>query len=312
MSLTPPPYSQQRRSLLLLTLLGGLPMWARSALKELRVLSTAETAAQRQTLEALRARYPGLSIDSDPASAESRRNPAGGPLVTVGPAALKQALDAGLKGPVVSIFTSSQTYRRLSSAAGHDRLAITGIFAEAPPLAQLQLIAALFERRVAVGVLLSEESAHLERPLRQAATQTGIELQVVWVEPDSNVVRSLNQLNGAQVLLAVPDSTLYTTTTLRSVLESTYRRRLPVIGFSSATVAAGTLATAYADVDDVAADLIELLDGLGNQGSGPLPEPRFPRYWRVSVNESVARSLGLAITDKVRALGSRPTTGRPG
>jgi hypothetical protein len=59
----------------------------------------------------------------------------------------------------------------------------------------------------------------------------------------------------------------------------------------------------------MAADLLDLLDGLPSSGS-PLPEARYPKYWRVTINDNVARSLGLAVSDKVRALGARPA-GRP-
>jgi putative tryptophan/tyrosine transport system substrate-binding protein len=111
-------------------------------------------------------------------------------------------------------------------------------------------------------------------------------------------------------LLAVPDGTLYTPDALRAVLESSYRRGLPVVGFSAATVAAGTLATAYCAPEDVAADLIDFLDAWAAQGAAALPEARFGRYWRVVVNETVARSMGLPLSDKVRNLGNAPT-GRP-
>jgi ABC-type uncharacterized transport system substrate-binding protein len=169
----------------------------------------------------------------------------------------------------------------------------------------MQLIAALFERRVTVGVLLTEASAHLEKPLRQAAQNAGLDIQLSQATGGQDAVRAINTLNAAQVLLAVPDGRLYTPDTLRAVLESTYRRGLPVIGFSTATVTAGTLACAHADLDDIAADLIELIDSLPASGT-PLPEARYPRYWRVAINDNVARSLGLTVSDKVRSLGVRP------
>jgi ABC-type uncharacterized transport system substrate-binding protein len=122
------------------------------------------------------------------------------------------------------------------------------------------------------------------------------------VAPSVDVVRSLTRLRGVQVLLAVPDNVLYTPDTLRAILESTYRRGMPVIGFSSATVAAGTLATAYCAIDDVVADLADLLDGPGEV----LPEPRFPQYWRVVVNDSVARSLGVPLSERILRLGNKP------
>ncbi|RZI83522.1 MAG: hypothetical protein EOP38_12345 [Rubrivivax sp.] len=271
--------------------------------RELRVVPGPDTASGRQILQALKARFPGLVVDADPGS----RGPA--THLAIGPVALRRALDADVKGALISVFTASQVNRQWlghEAMGTRDRLAVTAIHAEASPFAQMQLIAALFERRVTVGVLLSEASAYLERPLRQAASQNGVDLMIEHAPPAPDVVRALTRLNAAQVLLAVPDSTLYTPDTLRAVLESTYRRGLPVVGFSSATVAAGTLATAHASIDDVVADLGELIDGLGSATSINLPEPRFPRYWRVSVNTSVARSLGVPITDRVLNLGNSP------
>jgi hypothetical protein len=57
------------------------------------------------------------------------------------------------------------------------------------------------------------------------------------------------------------------------------------------------------------ADLSEIIDSNGWQAGGSLHEPRTCRYWRVQLNESVARSLGIAVSDKVRKLGNRPARG---
>lgn len=280
-----------------------------STQRELRVISGQESASARQMLQALKARFPSLVTDADPAAFDGKRGPA--VYVSIGAQSLQRALGADLKAPLLSLMTSSQSYRQLVAPEGggaKDRPNVSAVFADAAPTAQLQLISAIFDSRVTVGTLLSDASAYLERPLRQAATQAGIELLIEKVAPSADVVRALTRLRGAQVLLAVPDGTLYTPDTLRSILESTYRRAMPVIGFSAATVAAGTLATAYCTIDDMVADLADWLDDLGN---GPLPEPRFARYWRVAVNESVARSLGVPIDDKVRQLGNHPGGKQP-
>jgi len=40
--------------------------------------------------------------------------------------------------------------------------------------------------------------------------------------------------------------------------------------------------------------------------AGRLPEPTYPRFWRVAVNETVARSLNIVVSDEVRHLGNKP------
>jgi ABC-type uncharacterized transport system substrate-binding protein len=115
--------------------------------------------------------------------------------------------------------------------------------------------------------------------------------------------RALTRLQSATVLLIFPDAALYTPQSLRQLLESTYRRRQPVIGFSAGLVAAGTLASAYTDIDDTVFHLDMLVE---KAADGRIPEPTYPRYWRVAINDNVARSLDLVVDDSVRALGERP------
>lgn len=293
------------RALLSLGGLSVLDLQAATA-REIRIVSPPDAGTQKHIIQALKSHYPGLLFDADPTSLDLRHSTS--PVVALGPAALRRTLELDFRAPLISALSSSQAYRRLLAASSRDPSACTALFAEASPAAQMQLIAAIFERKVTVGALLSDASSYLEKPLRQAAIQAGLELQLARTESGQDPVRVINALGGIHVLLAVPDNTLYTPDTLRSVLESTYRRGLPVIGFSAATVTAGTLASAWSDPEDIAADLIELLDSLGTNA---LPEARYPRYWRVTINENVARSLGLSITDKVRAMGTRPP-GRTG
>jgi putative ABC transport system substrate-binding protein len=304
----PHPDLLTRRKLLGTLLgLGSWPLLAAGPARELRVLTAPDPAPQRALLQALRQRHPNLQADADPAALDGRRNSL---WLTLGPQALRRALEAEVHQPLVSVLSSSQAYRRQLATANREAASTTALFAEASPAAQMQLIAALFERRVVVGTLLSESSAWMDKPLRQAAQAAGLDVQVIYASPGQDPVRAINALNSAQVLLAVADGSLYTPDTLRAVLESTYRRGLPVIGFSAATVNAGTLACAHADQDDLAADLLELIDGLPS-GNLPLPEARHPRYWRVAINDNVARSLGMPVTDRLRNLGNHPT-GRPG
>lgn len=68
-------------------------------------------------------------------------------------------------------------------------------------------------------------------------------------------------------------------------------------------VMAGTLATAYAAVDDVAAQVDEIVQFISRERA---PESQYPYYWRVEINKQVARSLNIMISDGVLTLGNRP------
>jgi len=273
----------------------------------LRAITGDQTPATLRILEALKHRFAGLLIVNDVKAMANRE--AAAIYFAIGPAALVAASTSGLHGPVLSLFTSRQTFEQIvAKAAGGDHSrAVTAIYAEASPDSQLRLIAAIFQRRVSVGVLLTPATAHLGPLLARAARDVGLEINVHHAAPGANIVRELNRLSTSDVLLAIPDASLYSADSVQNILASTYRRGQPIVGLSQGLVGAGALASAYASAEDIAAQSEELLDELE---AGRIPEARYPAYWRVAVNDSVARSLNIVISDEARSLGDRPPPDR--
>lgn len=272
------------------------------AASEVRVLTSDDTPATRRVVEVLRGRFPRLVVGGEIDMLSRRAGPA--IYLAVGPASLKAALAAGLQAPVVSLFTSRQAFHQVVDAMPAAARRTTAIYAEAAPRHQLRLVSAIFQRRVAVGVLLTPGTAQMEPLLTEAARELDIELQTHYARPNANIVRELNRLDTSRVLLALPDAAIFSPDNFRDILESTYRRGQPIVCFSQGMVAAGCLAAAYATVEDIAAQAAETVAQLE---AGRMPPPRYPAYWRVAVNESVASSLNIVIGDDVRALGDRPT-----
>lgn len=278
---------------------------ARGALAaaEIRVVVHGDSPGQRAALRAIERRFGQVRTSADPKAFGTRS--ATSVYLAINAPALSAALAAEPPSPLVALFASSESYWSAvrDGSRSRSRGQVTAIFAEASPLHQLQLIARIYERRVSVGVLLTDATAHVEPALRQAARETDLQLQVERVAPNMDVLQALMRVSSATVLLAVPDRSLYTASNLRDILESTYRRGQPMIGFSTSMVSAGTLAAAYSSVDDTVAHLGEVIDAIE---SGRIPEPQYPKYWRVAINENVARSLNVVISDAVRNMGNRP------
>lgn len=291
------------------TLLCGIPtallvgsLRAQQPRGEVRVIASDDGPAARAIIQALKQRIPALTVVRTDQPQLRRPNTTA---ITIGPLALQAALNDGGDGAVLALFASQLTFNRLLGAAPAGVRRTTAIFAEAAPEAQLELIRALYQRRVAVGVLLSDATSHLEARLERGVRRHDLQLNVRRVTPGANPVRELNELAESDVLLALPDPTLYNGSTLPALLDSAYRRGKPLIGFSAPSVEAGALAAAVATAEDVAAHVQELLADLD---PARLPEPVHPRYWRVVINEQVARSLNVPIAETVRALGNRPSS----
>ena len=221
--------------------------------------------------------------------------------VAIGPTALRDALSRRCDCVVISAYTSSQVWRTLTSRQSQAqtrqrRPAITAIYAEPAPSDQMRLAALLYGRPVRVGVLLGPDTAFLRPVLHDAA-------EVQMYSPGEDLNHTLNSMTRAEMLLALPDSDIYNAENVRNILLSTYRRKQGVLGFSSDMVKVGALATTYSEIEDINAQVAEIAAHF--VGTGELAEPQFPRYFRTIINEGVASSLDLRVTDAARNFARR-------
>jgi hypothetical protein len=213
-------------------------------------------------------------------------------IVTVGPAALHEVAKRDCDCAVISAFTSSQVFRSVLSTMPPARAAAaTALYAEPAPADQLELVKKLYGRPVRIAAIVGGDTAFLK-----PALEGSVEVQDFAQGDDIN--RILSRIAQTEVLLALPDSGIYNTENIRNILLSTYRHKQGLVGFSADMVKVGALATTYSDIGDVNAQVAEMASSY--VASGVLPPPQFPRYFRTAVNEQVARSLDVKVSDEVR------------
>ena len=218
--------------------------------------------------------------------------------VAIGPTALRDALARRCDCVIISAFTSSQVWRALTAKAAGNRTAmLTAVYAEPAPADQLRLAALLYGRPVRVGAILGRDTAFL-----RTALESEVEVQPFAAGDDIN--HTLNGMTRAEVLLALPDGDVYNPENVRNILLSTYRRKQGVIGFSADMVKVGALATTYSEIEDINTQVAEIASSF--VATGELAPPQFPRYFRTVVNEGVARSLDVRVTDSARRFARHP------
>lgn len=269
-----------------------------------RVLLGDDSDSSRLIRSAFEKRFarPVFSFDASDLALPRRHNTL---CVAVGPEALKRALDAGVL-PLLSLFSSAEAYSTVVAASGGAAKTrqLAAIYAEPSPDQQFQLVRNLYGRRVRVGVLLSAATSRQQVELDSAARRWDLDLQVRIEPAGADILRALAGLDEVQVVLMIPDGTLYSSDGFRALIESTYRRGKGVIAFTPALVNAGALAGAYTSIDDTMTQLVEALEGRADRlWTGGI----YPKYWRVQINDVVARSLNLIVSAPVRMLGLRPT-----
>lgn len=269
---------------------------------DFRIVTVDDSEVTKRIVDGLQKKFPGAPIFTNPNRRLLKKRE--GIYIAVGPSALRALLAQNLDGVIVSVFTSGQAYKAILDSMPESRFnAVTAIYAEPAPSDQLRLISLLYKKKVNVAVFVSEKTAYLQPILRQASFQTSMPLAIEHVSAD-NLNRALNRIGDLPVLLATPDSTIYNGENLRNILVTTYRHHQAVVGFSTALVKAGALASAYSGIDDIIAQVGELLNDF--QATGRLPDPQFPKYFSVVINDDVARSLNLVIDDEARNFSRKP------
>ena len=212
--------------------------------------------------------------------------------VAIGPDALREAAARRCDCVVISAFTSSQVWHAIVDRlpAARARM-MTAVYAEPAPGDQVRLAALLYRRPVRVAAILGPDTSFLQPALIGQA-------EVLQAGREDDLGDVLARIGRNEVLLALPDSAVYNPENIRNILLSTYRRKQAVIGFSSDMVKVGALATTYSEIEDINAQVAEMAAGF--VATGELPPPQFPRYFRTAINEGVARSLDIAVSDEAR------------
>ena len=77
---------------------------------------------------------------------------------------------------------------------------------------------------------------------------------------------------------------------LKNIIISTYRSNRPVFGYSENMVKAGSVASYYTDMTDLAREVADILNILNSKDT---PYREHSKYNKLTINVAVARSLNL-------------------
>lgn len=294
----------------LLGWLGGIAV-AHAAVGVLVVLSDGgDTYGQvaRAFTDALGEQFPTRTRGLDSLSADDLRPVPGETLllVPIGMKATRFVADnLPARVAVLALLVPRQGFEAISWPAGFGKRRLSAVFIDQPLERSLQLIELLDPRLDRVGVVSSNsgtdtaqellmELAPAAQPVLRAHGQS---LRVQAVEGGKGVAEALRRLlPNVDVLLLLPDSLVVNSANVQNVLLTSYRYRVPVVGFSPGLVTAGAVAAVYSTPEQIGRAGAELA-AAWNPASGELPAARHASGFDLAVNGRVARSLGLAVPD---------------
>lgn len=298
--------------LVILTLLGG----GAHATDVVAVLSE-RGGAHLEALEALASELGrmGMSVSAtearsaaDVAAALAQQKP--GVVVTVGYESLRQVLDSDPRVPVLAALIPRAGFEGLLRGRPSNRSAVVALYLDQPVARQLEVLRLAFGSARRVAVLLGPESSSQQSLLTTSASVQGFTLQMAEVGPSRTVARALTEvLEGADVLLALPDAQVYNAATVGNVLISSYRARIPVLAFSPAYVRAGATLSLHSTPAQVGLQVALMVRQFVQTGT--LPASQYPSDFAITVNERVARSLDFdlnasLLTEQLKRLVRKP------
>lgn len=213
-------------------------------------------------------------------------------LITVGTQALARALAESEATPILATLIPREAYLRLTAHSSSRR--VSAVFIDQPLSRQLDAVAVALPERRRVGVILGPDSQRLLPELKSAATRRGLTLSAAVAESENDLFAALDKvLAEVDVLLATPDPRVYNAGTLQNILLASYRRQIPLVGFSPAYLRAGALLTLQSSPAQIAASASDAIRAA--LAGRVLPPPRHGREFSLTVNRHVARSLGIVI-----------------
>jgi putative ABC transport system substrate-binding protein len=220
-------------------------------------------------------------------------------VVAVGTAAQRgmQELFAGdpTPPPILAILVPHLAFERIADQKRLNAGSLSAVFLDQPPARQLELIRLALPAVRNIGILVSGESRGHVSALAKAASARSLKLVVSPVDQGGLFPALQSLLSDANVLLALPDPTVFNSQTAANILTAAYRRQVPLVGFSPSWVKAGALLALYSTPAQVGARGGELL--LHALAGRPLAPPQSPQEFVVKVNQDVARSLGIALDE---------------
>ena len=216
-------------------------------------------------------------------------------IVTVGMKAAELAVNQ-TGAPVLAVMIPRMGYEELLAqvAPQSPARAISAIYLDQPWNRQLDFLHAALPNRHRSG-LLHSPNTHIDvAHLRRDIADRGGSLVAQPVRSTERLHSILeNVLDGSDVLLAIPDGMIYSSSNIRNILLTSYRRGIPLIGLSLSYVNAGALCAIFSTPEQLAeqAGSTAILFSRTRQ----LPGSQYPAAFTIAANQQVARSLGIEL-----------------
>lgn len=200
---------------------------------------------------------------------------------------------------LLTLIPSPTYYETIAARCSENNNRAPALFLDQPLVRQVSAMNLAFPNNSYFTVLLGPE-ARIQGPhIERLAIQRGWRATLINIDSVDEVFTALERrAEHNSPLLAVPDALVFNSKTASHILLAAYRYGIPVIGYSESYVNAGALLAVYSKPEQLGQQAVDAARQYLDMENSVLPEPSFPKYFSLAINQQVGRSLGLALPDE--------------
>lgn len=223
--------------------------------------------------------------------------------ITIGTKAARFVLGAQPDIPTISILIPKIPYNALISEYGlEDKLQkgeISAIYIDQPPARQLDFIKQLLPDIKSLSIALDKSNQDVLKEYKHPELSHGLDINS-RIPSNTDEISSVfeEMLTDTDALLVYPSPKTITPNSAKWLLYMAYKNKTPVIAYSKSFVKAGAVGAIYSTPALQGKEVAELIIALAQTDTRTLPPPDYPSTFAVSINHSVAKSLGISTTDE--------------
>jgi putative ABC transport system substrate-binding protein len=215
-------------------------------------------------------------------------------IIGIGYAGMDSANQHYPKTKKLFISTDPNRYRLDADTNKNDAI----LYMTQPYCRQLQFIKSLNTQWKIISILHSRKKPIDSKAIRDCANNFKIKVYIVSTTAEENLTDKIKHaLNHSDVLLALPDSSIYNSKTVKNILLTSYRQRKPIIAFSNNFVNAGALASINSSTEQIADSASKLIEQFFDSDMTFERSTNYPDEFDISINRQVFWALDLIIPD---------------
>jgi putative tryptophan/tyrosine transport system substrate-binding protein len=210
-------------------------------------------------------------------------------IVTVGLDAAQLPLSKSQ--PAIHTLLTAQNYKTLTQHSDHH----SALFVEQPTKRLINLLQIALPQFNDVGILQGSELPQSSAKLQQQFSGAGIQLKIEQISTQQNTLfPALKRLiSRSEALLLLPDASIINRSHIKTIIMTSYRSRIPLVGYSKALVKAGAIIGVYSSPEQQGRQAAIMTNTLLTTSN--LPPPQYPSQFNIGINYQMARRLNINI-----------------